>query len=143
MTTIAYRNGILAADTQMATSGSVNGSVIKIARREDGALVGAAGYATYAYAFMQWFLSGEQGDPPKADHSDNNLDRGVIFGSDGYFRVYEVEGMFVATAPYYAFGGGMDFALGAMHAGAGAKQAIEAAIAHDPNTGGDITVLSH
>lgn len=141
MTTIAYRDGVLAADTIMCMGGTLIGSTVKIARRMDGAMAGSAGGATYNAAFSLWFLDGEIGPPPKAEQDDHSFDRGVIFRADGTLEVFEPRGRFSATAPYFAFGSGKELALGAMFAGADAVTAVRAAIAHDPHTGGDITVL--
>jgi ATP-dependent HslUV protease subunit HslV len=143
MTTIAYRNGQLAADTQMCVSGSIIGKMIKIVRRTDGTLAGAAGNATYSNEFLKWVLEGEKGNLPKAECSDRTLDRGVIFRPEGDIIVFEAEGSFKVQAEYYAFGSGMDYALGAMQVGASAERAVSAAIAHDPNSGGEVTTLTH
>jgi hypothetical protein len=143
MTTIAYRNGILAADTGMSAGGSIVGSVTKIARSEKGDLAGAAGDASYNHDFIAWFVGGEQGNPPEAQEEDKTFDRGVIFRRDGRIEVFEPRGRFECSAPYYAFGSGRPEALGAMFVGASAEQAVQAAIAHDPYTFGDIDVLSH
>ena len=143
MTTIAYRNGILAADTRAIIGGSTMGSINKIAKNFGGSLAGAGGNAGYNYAFIEWFRNGEEGIPPEAKVTDNALDRGVIFRVDGKIEVYEPDGKFMIKAPYYALGSGMDVALGAMFMGATAEQAVQAAIAHDNGTGGDVLVLKH
>jgi ATP-dependent HslUV protease subunit HslV len=143
VTTIAYKNGILAADTRACAGDNIIGSAKKIARNNNGDLAGAAGLAPYSYAFLKWFTGMESGPPPKATRDDDNFDRGVIFRKAGGIEIYEPDGMFKMTAPYYALGSGRPEALGAMHAGASAFKAIQAAIAHDTNTGGDIDVLSH
>lgn len=141
MTTIAFKNGVLAADTAMRQGGSMLGSVVKIVRRNDGDMAGAAGNANYNGAFIKWFLAGEKDEPPKATESDRHMDRGVIFRKAGGIDVFEPNGAFRCEAEYYAFGSGMDYALGAMFAGAGAGTAVHAAVKHDPHSGGDVTVL--
>lgn len=72
MTLIAYKNGTLCADT-LATVSSlrVGKPNIKIARRADGALFAAAGWATVSQHWMAWFLSGEKGPPPWRDDGDD------------------------------------------------------------------------
>ena len=142
MTTIAYRHGVLAADSCMTVNGCKLGSMVKIRRREDGALAGAAGSAGYAAAFLKWFLA-KEGSPPEAKEVDRYLDKGVIFYPDGRIEVYEPGGPFEVSAPYYAFGSGSSEALGAMFAGADAVTAVQAAIEHCPHTFGEITVLNH
>lgn len=144
MTTIAYRNGILAADTRVTIGGSAVGRMIKIARREDGALAFAAGAAGYNHAFLNWFMQGEKEKPPEAKLCDNLIDRGVIVHSEGgMITVFEPDGKFEFSAPYCAIGSGRDIALGVMHHGGSAEQAVEAAIHHDNDTGGSIVVLKH
>lgn len=141
MTTIAYKDGVLAADTAMCQGGSMMGSIVKIARRDDGDMAGAAGNANFNALFIKWFLTGEAGDSPKATESERHMDRGVIFRKAGGIDVFEVNGAFRCEADYFAFGSGMDYALGAMFAGAGAGTAVHAAIKHDPHSGGNVTVL--
>lgn len=141
MTTIAYRDGVLAADTAMCQGGVIVGSVVKIALRDDGDMCGAAGDASYNAAFRIWFLGGESGNPPDAKHEQDSFDRGVIFRKTGTIDVFEPRGKFSVHAPYFAFGSGKESALGAMFAGADAETAIRAAIQFDPHTDGEITVL--
>lgn len=146
MTTIAYRGGILAADTCVTVNGSKLGGVVKVWRRpEDGALAGAAGSAGFAAAFRKWFLTPEKdrGKPPEPKSDDRMFDRGVVFYEGGRIEVHEAGGPFEVSAPYYAFGNGSDIALGAMFAGADARTAIAAAVKHNPYTFGEITVLTH
>jgi len=142
MTTIAYRNGVLAADTAMCMGGNMIGSTVKIARRFSGDMAGASGDASYNRAFLDWFENGEDGPPPEAKEDSQCIDRGVIFRAKSTkIEVYEPRGRFTITAEYYAFGSGKAEALGAMFAGADAYDAIRAAVALDPHTGGEITVL--
>jgi len=144
MTTIAYRNGVLAADTCVSVGDSHNGRIVKIARRDDGSLAGAAGDAAYNAAFLRWFSEHEQGAPPEAMSSRdyNTFDRGVIFRPDGTIEVFEPRGSHTLAAKYYALGSGRPEALGAMFAGADALTAVRAAMAHDAHTGGEVLAVS-
>lgn len=141
MTTIAYRDGAIAADTSTCAGGSMVGRVVKIARNATGDLAGAAGDAWYCRAFLAWFEGGEKGSVPEGKSEHDGFDRGCIFRRDGSIEVYEPRGMFTMTAPYYALGSGKAEALGAMFAGADAEIAVRAAVEHDPHTGGDVVVL--
>jgi ATP-dependent HslUV protease subunit HslV len=143
MTTIVYRDGELAADTGMTAGGSMVGHVTKIGRNAKGDLAGAAGDASYNFAFIAWFVVGEQGSAPEAKEDDKAFDRGVIFRRDGRIEVFEPRGRFECSAPYYALGSGRPEALGALFMGATAEQAVRAAMAHDANTFGDVDVLAH
>lgn len=145
MTTIAYKDGVLAADAIMCSGGVLIGNAEKITRRDDGALAGGAGDASYVSAFLTWFKDGEQGPPPEAREGEHSFDRAIIIRPTGAIEktieVYEPRGRFPVRAVYYAMGSGKESALGAMYAGASAEMAIHAAIAHDPHTGGDVRVL--
>lgn len=141
MTTIAFKDGVLAADTAMCQGGTMIGRVVKIVRRDDGDMAGAAGNANFNALFIAWFLAGENDEQPKATESERHHDRGVIFRKAGDIDVFEVNGAFRCEADYFAFGSGMDYALGAMFAGAGAGTAVHAAVKHDPHSGGDVTIL--
>lgn len=143
MTTIAYRDGVLAADTGMIAGDSRIGHIIKIVRGPTGNLGGAAGTAGYCEAFKKWVLGGEVEEPPVPKSTERYLDRGVVFHSDGRIDVHEDVGRFQVTSPYYAFGSGRAEALGAMFAGADAATAVCAAIQHEGGTYGDVTVLRH
>lgn len=143
VTTIAYRDGVLAADTAMCQGGVMIGTIVKIVRRDDGDMAAAAGDAAYNAAFNAWFMAGENGSPPEAKSEDIFLDRGMIFRKSGQIEVFEPRGKFACQAPYIAVGSGRESALGAMFAGADAETAIKAAIQLDPHTGGEITVLRH
>jgi hypothetical protein len=143
VTTIAYRDGVLAADTAMCLSGTMVGQMVKIVRRDDGDMAGTSGNADFASKFQDWFMGGENGESPKPTESERHMDRGVIFRKAGPIEVFEPGGMFKISADYYAFGSGMDYAIGAMFAGAEATVAVEAAIEHDPHSGGTVTVLRH
>ena len=74
MTTVAYRNGIIAADTGL-TWGTVRDSHIeKIAKRKDGAVAGAAGEAWWIHAFMAWFANGgEAPHIPEGGHASHAI----------------------------------------------------------------------
>lgn len=143
MTTIAYRHGIIAADTGMTVGGSRLGSARKIVCGPRGDLAGGAGSAAYSEGFCKWVAGGETGEPPKPNSDDHGMDRGVIFRVNGAIEVHEPEGAFTCQAPYYAFGSWRPEALGAMYMGATAEQAIRAAMAHGAHTFGDVETLAH
>lgn len=141
MTTIAYRNGCLAADTAILNGYNILGDAIVKIASDHGCLAGAAGDAGYCAAFLRWFRNGEQGDPPKAGKEDGNFDSGIIVRPDGSIDRHEIGGWHTIRPRYYALGSGRDHAFGAMFAGADAETAVRAAIEHDPGTAGSITVL--
>jgi hypothetical protein len=142
MTIIAYRDGVLAADTAAHNGATRICGVTKIARREDGVLAGASGGPDFMGEFLRW-VRGEKSERPTPIKDSDGTDMGALFFPDGRIEIYESNGMFEITPGYYAMGSGRDQALGAMFLGAGAVQAVRAAIAHDAYCGGEITVLRH
>jgi hypothetical protein len=144
LTTIAYRSGELASDSQCSSGGVITGAVTKIARREDGALVGGTGDAGWCHRFMQWFLAGEEGDmPPIPMDGSEGCAGGFIIQPDGKVWHVESNGRFPMDGPYHAWGSGREFALGAMFLGATAHAAVSAAIHHCTGSGGPIVRLTH
>lgn len=143
MTTIAYRGGVLAADTQVNNDGARIGTVQKVHRRDDGHLAAGSGDFSYTQRFIAWFLAGEDGEPPLPTRGDDGRDegQGFIFRPNGQVVSLEGSGSNTMAAPYWAQGSGRELALGAMAHGASAEEAVRAAIAHDVHSGGEITVL--
>jgi 20S proteasome alpha/beta subunit len=148
MTTIAYRDGVMAADTKVIQANStLAADVIKIVRRpSDGALCGGSGSIAWVQAFHRWFLEHESFepheqpvDPPRIQEGD----RAIIARKGKPVEVFESCGSYDYDPDYVAIGSGMEFALGAMHHGATAGEAVGAAIRHDPGSGGGILVLEH
>lgn len=140
MTVIAYRDGIIAADTLAVTGGSKCAGVTKVARSINGDLGGASGGITFMTAWLTW-IRGE-GARPVPEGDETRTDTGLIIWANGRIEVYEKGGSFEIDAPYYAIGSGRPEAMGAMHAGASPEGAVHAAIAHDVNCGGEPTILT-
>lgn len=145
MTIIAYKCGIMAADSATIYGGTLLGAAKKIARNAKGDLAGASGDAVYSHAFLEWFVGGEKKNRPNAVDREKPGDsnRGLIIRKGGAIEVYEFDQVYHLTAPYFAIGSGSCEALGAMFAGADPVTAVRAAIAHDSACGGEVVVLSH
>lgn len=144
MTTIVYKDGIIAADTGAQIGGSKMGHVSKIARNKKGDLAGASGNATYSANFLSWFLEGEAfGFGPQADKDAEYCDRAIIVRRNrpNVIEVYEKGGMFTVKAKYMALGSGRPEACGAMEAGADAIEAVRIAMRLDTNSFGGLEVL--
>ena len=141
MTTIAYRNGIIAADTGLCGNGSLDCFADKIAKRDDGSVAGAAGSAWWITAFLDCFRS----DQPINQLPAPENATGIIISRKRTITLYESAEGKIRTLPirakYYAFGSGFRFALGAMFAGAHPVDAVRAAIEHDDSTFGRIQSL--
>ena len=138
MTTIAYRDGVLAADS-LVTLGStkVHGSYQKI-RRIGQYLVGTAGSVACCQAFVDWLKSNDDSHPPpKGEYG------ALIVDPRG--RVREIENGSVLPVPrgakFFAIGSGSPYALAAMYAGATAVDAVKIAAKIDTSTGLPVKTL--
>ena len=129
----------------LAWGGSVLGNVTKIARNAAGDLAGGVGFASTSAKFLEWFVKGEDGDPPKLIEDRDIYDRCFIIRAArrNEVIVYEPTGTHRPTIDYFAAGSGKPEALGAMFVGASAADAVRAAIAHDVHCGGHVVVLAH
>jgi len=141
MTTIAYKDGVLAADTLCVNGHIRSGFVTKIIRGPNGELGGAAGNAGYNRLFQDWVAGGRVGDAPIPKQDDECRDLGFVVLPDGVIEQHEPEGLNLIRADMYAAGSGRNVAQGAMAAGASAEEAVRIAIGLDCYSGGEITVL--
>lgn len=136
MTTIAYRDGVLAADSQVTSCNNCSaGSARKIGRLPDGSLWAFAGAIQMMEACVAWAAK-QEGNPPQLD--DGTF---VIFRHDGAVREWWGKGWLQVEGDFHAWGSGERPARAAMMAGAGPGRAVEIAAALDSDTGGEITVL--
>ena len=141
MTVIAYRDGIMAADS-LVTSANGNvreGTIMKIRRLlrfNDYHLVGAAGDLSACVKFYRWF-EGDQHSVPGENFEaiSVNCRTGKFWGWDDGLEPHEFKAPFIATG----FGGNL--ALAAMYAGASAEEAVRAAIKVNPSLGGPVRTM--
>lgn len=142
MTTIAYRDGVLACDSRISNGDwTTPGRAEKIFRLANGGMVGFAGAASKIEWLKAWIEAGrpEDGRPttlPDEVHA-------IVVGPDGRVEFLEGSrcGVWTFNAPFYAMGSGRVPALAAMMTGASAKRAIIVASALDPSTGGAVRFL--
>lgn len=136
MTTIAYRDGVMAADrsAHLGDDWIKPDRVTKIVRLSDGSLFAAAGETGVWGGLLEWFLAAEadRGERPKIPDCDV-----FLLKPDGVLWFYTGAGRREVDAPFAAIGSGSPVALGAMWAGCTAKRAVEIAAKVDPWTGGD------
>lgn len=142
MTTIAYRAGVIAADTGLSGGGAHDCHLTKIAKNKDGSVAGAAGNAWWISAFLKWFKDGGEFPAMPEDDCTSAI---VIGGRKNIITLYESEKgqakPYPVRAPYYAIGSGKNFALGAMFVDAHPIDAIKAAMKHDDSTYGKVQAL--
>ena len=138
MTTIAYRNGVMAGDgreTQIAEGESaliIRDTDRKVFRLKDGRLFGAA---KTSEDILRLYNSLKNGTPlPKLEDVNAIL-------VDLKRRIWFNEGRIWQRGPYkfFAIGSGAGFAIAAMHAGATAIKAVRIAIKCDPYSGGRVS----
>jgi hypothetical protein len=132
MTTVVFRDGVLAADSQCSAAGwRQPGGMTKIWRVKR-RLVSGTGNVSRMHAFLRWVDGGMKGEAPSMGDDSN----GIVIDPDGTVHEYEAAGEIVAEAPFYAWGSGMPPALAALYMGASAERAVEIAILVDPRSGG-------
>lgn len=144
MTTIAYRDGIMAAD-----SGSHYGDIRqnwarKIAQGPDGTLYGTSGDAAQCDGFLRWVLDGCEGDQPVPDAINEGKDSSFIIlvvPVTGRIRLITARGEETYEAPYFAIGYDAGVAYGAMFAGKDAITAIDACIEHGTGSSGRVQTI--
>lgn len=134
MTTIATDGKSMAGDGQAEIAETIMVSNRrKVYRTDEGVIIGCAGNSVDAKRFRAWF--GTKGPKPRF----KSIQALVLYPSGKLEYWNEEMEPTEMTAPA-AIGSGMDFALGAMGAGASPAEAVKIAATRDPFSGGDITV---
>jgi len=145
MTTITYRDGILASDSRAYSGGSTPiGQKQKIWQLECGTMFGVSTVHPGLSEQVAAWISSEQNRDylPPVDPTFTALlidPLGQVFiAIDSYFFTGPL------TGDYFAIGSGDHYALGAMAMGASAVEAVEVAMVHDAWTGGRIcSIIQH
>ncbi len=141
MTTIAYRSGVLAADTQMTCDGELKAYGRKLVYvKEKDAWVGYAGLLSDCQKFVRWF----SGETPHETFDENDDFSALIMHGDGRVECMgaSLKAHRLEEDEFFALGSGSSAAMAAMHMGADAKRAVEVAMLVDLGTGGEV-VTAH
>lgn len=137
MTTIAYRDGVLAADSQITLGAmKVPGVAVKIGKTKGGVLYAGAGSVAACGKFFDWVNSPDDGELPEGEYA------GLVILPKG--ELMEIEnGTFLPKMrqKFVAIGSGGGYALAAMYAGATATEAVKIATKLDINSSGPIKTL--
>lgn len=150
MTTIAYKNGIMAADTMGSWSGDINYGVPKLAKT-DRFLLGFSGSYPFAHPMYEWIVGKEDKpleefyrEPPEFDAGQTGITVLVapIDGGELWYFAADGNGCPLWGKKFEAIGSGGRVALGAMYSGASAAGAVQAAIALDDGTGGEVVRIT-
>jgi ATP-dependent protease HslVU (ClpYQ) peptidase subunit len=131
MTTIAYKDGIIAADSQATWedgSGQIelcNKLFLIRSGSHAGEIVATSGSTSPGMVFIDWYENPKK-QKPRIQFEDDDfvclvLNWAGLYVADTYCRLVKVK------EPFYATASGAPFALGAMAAGASAKQAVQIA----------------
>jgi ATP-dependent HslUV protease subunit HslV len=126
----------MAADSALWGDGTMHFKTKKIHRLSDGSLIGMYGSWPSCLKLLQFLNSDDEGLPRFKEAG------AILIRSRTRMFIYESGVLMpIQSAPYVAGGTGSTVALGAMHAGASAIEAIQAAIAHDSHTRGPVRSL--
>lgn len=138
MTTIVYKNGIMAADTREVSGGTAR-RCTKL-YKFGSTIIGTAGDSYSGMVFVEWWKAGcPADDKPDLTSLAEDEDFECLVWHNG--KLWVVNRLFVMVEvvlddyPFFAIGSGSDIATGALAMGASAKRAIEVAADFDINTG--------
>lgn len=146
MTTVAFRDGVLAGDSRYSetTVGATRGPKLfrkKVGKRD--VLLGIAGGDIFAaMLFIDWYGTTNDSLYKTITALDGDAfdiliwDGKKLFEANSCCRPCEIE------EPYYAIGSGAVHAITAMDCGKSAAQAVQMAMKRDPATGGRIVTMT-
>jgi len=143
MTIVAWDGATMAADRMSCYGSTPLIGTRKIHRIESPDkrtfLVGCSGRRDHIEAFMAWLRGGSKPDMQR----DDEFSTMVI---DPRRRIWLITGTLIyvqISAKKWGVGCGVDYALGAMAAGATAQEAVRIASKLDINCGGGVDFLTH
>lgn len=142
MTTVAYRDGVLAADTLGCSH--IRRHCKKLHRVGD-SILGFSGNYMDCLHFVRWF---EKKDGPltfanfRNDNSDAPDVAAIVVCNGEAEKWTEHCQPTPIYEPFFAIGSGAQAAMAAMHMGASAKEAVKIAMLIDPHTAGEVETLS-
>lgn len=145
MTVIVFRYGVLASDSGTFFDGLVSPWARKVIRGASGNLYGGCGVAACVSNFFEWVESGEyEPEMPLPVGMDEDGDFIILtWKPDWGLGLLTWKGFEdLRGSPYYAVGAGAGVAYGALHHGATAAQAVQAAIAHSTYAAGSVCEVS-
>lgn len=134
MTTIAYKDGILAGDRQ-SNYGSLPAATTKI-HRHGKWVAGACGNTAQIAQVHKWVADGM--DPSQYPAFQNDPQDAVtmlLASAEGLFVLDCTPVPYKIEQPFFAIGSGRDFAIAAMDLGLNAVEAVHLASKFDTTTG--------
>lgn len=133
MTTIAYKNGILACDKQCTDNGTKYRGSFKATVANDSVYI-VTGTVVRGLKFIEWILNGGR----DSDEDAPRLKDTQVIQMDlktGKIHHWEADFPLPVEDRIAAWGSGGDIALGAMAAGASPEAAVKIASSWDDGTG--------
>ena len=136
MTTLAYREGVLASDSRITAAETViTNNQRKVHRLKDGRLFGYAGSVEDGHRLLTALRRNTK--PPELEAIS-----ALRIDPDGSVWLYEGNVWIKQREAYYALGSGSNYALGAMDAGVSAKDAVRIGIKRDVSSGGRVQAVT-
>jgi 20S proteasome alpha/beta subunit len=136
MTTIAYKDGVLASDGKITAGGCVTNLTSKKIFRVNSAWIGVCGTVADWGLVVDYLNNNGTPIPPTAEFDC------IYMPDKGKAVILEVckGGILreIAFAPPFAIGSGGNFAIGAMAHGASAIEAVKIACKYDVYSGGKV-----
>jgi ATP-dependent protease HslVU (ClpYQ) peptidase subunit len=154
MTTIAFRDGIIAADSRTTTDTEAGGTrvftcqklypkKVKLDGLEEDVILATAGESAPGELFTEWFGTGKDVSDMRDTFVLGQADFTVlVLKTDGLYEVDMYCHLTRILDKFYAVGSGAKAAMGAMFAGADARRAVEIACKIDPYSAPPIVTMS-
>ena len=133
MTTIAFAEGTIAADSQM-TSGGAKLRIKKLHRLSDGSLFAGSGEVALISRMLKWAEAGFPEKPRPRITEDSEIECIVVRPNGAIWLVDDKLEPLEIDEPFAAIGSGFAYALGAMACGKSAVEAVEIAARFDADT---------
>jgi len=135
VTTIAYRDGVLAGDSRVTNGDLIcPETVTKVIKLPNGSLLGCAGTLRDVFELRNALVE-------KHPLPDLKKVTALLITPDEQLWSYDRTTWNEMDAPYYAIGSGEQFALAALWMGADAVQAVKCGIHFDKNSGGRVRTV--
>ncbi len=141
MTTVVFKDGIIATDSMISSGGEILGTTKKIIHAENGNIILGAGSTNAIETFIKFYNLQEYNKDILKSES-NRIDIIVINPLTKEIIMYDDELIaHVYEADAYALGSGRAYALGALAAGVSPEEAILIAAKYDKSTDTNVQLL--
>lgn len=150
MTCIAYRDGIMAADTLEVFADAGKTFCAKLYRvpsgKNRGDILGLSGGSFIGNILRKWYLDPARNPLPDLaaykDEDDEDGARALVYKKDKTLWLMNATGSLIPRHDnYYSIGAGAPYAMGAMAAGKSAAQAVRIACRFEPYCGRPVQTM--